>query len=547
MINVNQNTKNAYLNDSMHKEITVSIPELSLTIPKGRIVQESMKLTERIMSGNNIEFVGCYASSFQITVRNMSEDIAGKKIIASIVSNNTETITLFNGYVDKVEQGANKVEKKITAYDDLYRLSDVDIATWYNTLSFPQTLKSFRDSLFTHLGIEQVDRTLLFDNLSFEKQFSPQKLCALDVIKSICQINVCFGKMTRLGKFDYLPVPDTTQLDQLITFYKSGNYQEYETRKIGSIEIAAGDINVGYNEGGSDEENAYRIVNNFFTMGLEEQTLNSIAEDIFGEVSEFSYIPMDMDINGLPYIECGDTVGIPIKGPIITVNTIFLVLERELSGIQALRDNVIAEGDREIHQFESNLNLDLDRLQRIVEQIEDDIDNLKFKFYLLTNTSDINIGDGETKDIIPEMIFTATKDTVVVFHAEVLVDVSTTVSGINYYDGVGEITYILNSNVISGYTPTETWRDGNHILHLLKYFKVENSGINTFEVRLKMSGGSVHIPTEGVNGGLYGQNLVASDDWNGFIKIEEHVSDIELVDITFDTVNDVVNVETESV
>jgi len=544
MINVNQTTKTAYLSDSVPKTLTISFPDLSLTLGTSDVDSESLEITERVMSGDNIEFVGCMASVCHLTLRNVTDDISGKLMIISMIPNVTgaESITLFRGYIDKVEQVPHKTEKKITAYDMLYKLADTNVATWYNNLSFPQTIKTFRDSLFTYLGITQETRTLIFDNLSFEKDYTPQKLCALDVIKSICQINVVFGRMTRSGTFDYLEVHgDSGTVNQAVSYYKDANYQEYTTQEITAVGLEG----VGYSEG--EDGSTYQIANNFFTPSLDDETLEDMAEAIYNEIYGFSYQPADIDINGLPYIECMDIVSIPVTSVQVPVNTPVLVLERTMKGIQALRDNIVAEGDREIHLFESDLGIDLDRLQRIIEEIEDDLDNLKFKFYLLTNTSDINIGDGETKDIIPEMIFTATKDTVVVFHAEVLVDVSTTVSGINYYDGVGEITYILNSNVISGYTPTETWLDGNHVLHLLKYFKIQHSGINTFEVRMKMSGASVHIKTQGVNGSLYGQNLVASDDWNGFIKIEEHVSDINLIDVTFDTVNDVVSIETESV
>ena len=124
--------------------------------------------------------------------------------------------------------------------------------------------------------------------------------------------------------------------------------------------------------------------------------------------------------------------------------------------------------------------------------------------------------------------------------------IETTVSGINYYDGEAEFLFYLDSVLVSR-IPKETWRDGEHIKHLMNYLVTEAGVLHTLEVKCKMTGGSAFIEMGAIKACLYGQNLVASDDWDGFIKIEENVSDIELVDITFDTVNDVVNVETESV
>lgn len=542
MINVNQTTKTAYLSDSVHKILTISFPELSLTLGTSDVDSESLEITERVMSGDNIEFVGCMASVCHLTLRNVTDDISGALMIVSMIPNVTgaTSITLFRGYIDKVEQVPHKTEKKITAYDMLYKLADTDVATWYNNLSFPQTIKTFRDSLFTYLGITQETRTLIFDNLSFEKDYAPQKLCALDVIKSICQINVVFGRMTRNGTFDYLEVHgDSGTVNQAVSYYKDANYQEYTTQYITAVSLER----VGYSEG--ENGSTYQITNNFFTPSLDDETLEDMAEAIYNEIYDFSYQPADIDINGLPYIECMDIVSIPVTSVQVPINTPVLVLERTMKGIQALRDNIVAEGDREIHLFESDLGIDLDRLQRIIEEIEDDIDNLKFKFYLLTNTSDINIGDGRTKAVIPEMTFTATKGTVVVFHVEILLDIETTVDGINYYDAEGLFTYYLNDNEITNYKPAETWFDGKHTVHLLKYFKIQEAGINTLEVTLNMNGGSAHIATEGVNGSLYGQNLVASEDWGGKLKLFDEGEPIDLSVMGFIGCTETVNVGVE--
>ena len=63
------------------------------------------------------------------------------------------------------------------------------------------------------------------------------------------------------------------------------------------------------------------------------------------------------------------------------------------------------------------------------------------------------------------------------------------------------------------------------------------------EIRCKMAGGSAFIPMGSIKACIYGQNLVASDDWGGVIKVTDNPIDIDLIDISFETLNESVEVE----
>ena len=83
-------------------------------------------------------------------------------------------------------------------------------------------------------------------------------------------------------------------------------------------------------------------------------------------------------------------------------------------------------------------------------------------------------------------------------------------------------------------------------MHLLKYFEIRNSGTeNILDVTLTMTGGSASISSANMRGGLYGQNLVASDEWNGYIRIRETPSLWNMVDITFNAATDTESVVVE--
>ena len=226
-----------------------------------------------------------------------------------------------------------------------------------------------------------------------------------------------------------------------------------------------------------------------------------------------------------------------------TVSKTFTVISRTMKGIQSLRDNCFAEGDEYQHLFTSDIGAKIEELRRQVEVIRGDMDNLKFAYYLFTNNEDIPIADEETKTII-DVRFSAKAKSVVTFNCEILLEAETTVDDDDYYDAVGKITYYFQELEIGGFNPTETWRDGKHILNLYYYINVQDAGLKHFVAEMNMQGGSVLIKAGGLKGAIYGQNLVSSEEWTGLIPIEENVTAFDLEDISVAEASDSVTVLT---
>lgn len=546
MINVNAATKTAYLSDTTHKTITVSFPALELSFTNDDIIQESLEIIESLSEEDSIQFVGCNASQFTIILRELTEDVKGQYVTVSIVidSTTTETVTLFNGYVESVELTGTKRQKKIKAYDIIYSWQQTDIADWYNTLDYPIDLGDFRDSLFEELGVTQEEITLPLDDFSIGRMYNPSKLCALDVVKNICQINGVFGKINRSGNFQYV-IPNRGSTQQ-VAYYRSAKYQEYTVNPIGKVIVKYNDLEGTYGTG----ENKYIVQNNIFIRGFDQATLTSVAHAIYNNVTGFVYRPFEADINGLPFLECGDYVTMSVEDieSYAKRSLTFMVLNRKIKGIQFLRDAIQAEGKENQDEFVSDIGTQIDTLDEIVDEIIDDIDSLKLRFYLISNTEDIDIADEGSEKVI-EVDFQAKKSTTVIFQLEALIDVDTTHENntVDYYDEELQVTYYLNEEEIVDYHPVETWQDGKHILHLLRYFIVQDTdALMKLEVYFSSAGGSIHIDINNLKAMLYGQNLVASDDWNGWIRISENFEDIVLPTMLFGSVTDVLSINGET-
>lgn len=418
-MNVSDAVKREYHQNSKHKNLILYFPELDLTVSNSQIDYESMHLLESLLNKRSIEFVGCISSVFRIQTHRLKADIKGKKLKVSISTDNTldEPIPLFNGIVDSAVKQSNKQVKEIIAYDELYEKGKKDVSAWYNSLSFPITLKDLRDSLFEYIGITQEEKELPNDDISIKKKYDPKSLKALNVIKAICQINGAFGIINRNGNFEYRilgrisnpypsmylfpsstlfpanPAASASVVERIageiqaenFSFYKKVDYEEFAVKPVDKLTIrqTENDAGVTYGTG----TNNYIIQGNMFTYGLDNSTLSTIAANIYPNVRGFSYHPFTSNNNGLPFLECGlDAVAYKMidyekstNDNLVYNQQEFYILRRELTGIQALRDSYSANGEEYQTKFVTDLQTQIDVVkQNVKKEVEETIKDYDF-------------------------------------------------------------------------------------------------------------------------------------------------------------------------
>lgn len=405
---------NAYKADGTIKYLNLTFPELGITIAPKDIYQQSQSWTEAIFNKDSIEFVGCISSKYGIKINGLKQDVKGKELIVDMYTEGTEDepVRLFKGIVDSAEKTGNRNVKDIVAYDELYTKGNTQVAAWYKSLIFPITIKDFRDSLFRYIGIEQTSIDLPNDDISISRQYDPNSLQALSVIKAICQINGAFGIMNRYGKFDYrimgdiyddgmypgvdcFPGPDTfpgagsanvaalvaeygedADIEEIpFSYYKNVKYEEFVVKPVDKVTIRQSEDDVGVTYGSGD--NNYIIQGNMFTYGLSKDVLQTVAENIYNAVQGFSYYPYEAVNNGLPFVECGlNTVSYMVvdyyatysedntTGNVIYEEKQFPILSRTMTGIQALSDTYSAKGEEYQSEFVTDLQTQIDILKK---------------------------------------------------------------------------------------------------------------------------------------------------------------------------------------
>lgn len=389
MIKISEEIKKLYIEDGTPIELEVRFKDNAFPTIKGSdVLSEQMTLHESICEEEQLKFCGCNASSFELTVFNLNSGIKGYEIEPVLITNKTE-IPLGVFYVETIEKYAGKDYKKLTAYDKM-RYFDVDVKDWYDSLTFPISVKNFRDSLCKHVGVEQNEVTLIADNIMLTKELdSSNGINGLSLMKQICEISGVFGRMDRYGKLDYLslessmllPADDLFPANDLYPSAGSGDsensfnistslmyehplVEDFFTSNIDGVIIVDSDGTQVITE---NNQNPYYVQDNFVIMGQTHETIMALANALLSKISSISYRPINSSkIKGQPYVECGDFISGEVNGYGFEA----YVFQRDLTGIKALRDAYLCKGKEMLENDMNGVTAQLQRLNKTTERVK---------------------------------------------------------------------------------------------------------------------------------------------------------------------------------
>ena len=351
-----------FYDDSVDKQLIITYPRSGTTLTNAQFQTETMTVTESLCDEQDIRFGCCNASSFEIKVLDTVENFKGKKMRVSILlAGQDEAYQLGEYKVYSDKPTADRLYKDIVAYDAMYDILNAEVSGWYNSLTFPMTLRQFRDSFCSYVGVEQEEITLINDDMAVEKTIDPQELPGKTVIEAICEINGCFGHIGRNGKLRYVvleqmieglyPADDLYPSDDLYpadpmgttevsrSHYISCQYEDFICQHIDKLQIRQEENDIGAISGTGN--NCYIIEDNFLVYGKSAEDLQSIADNVLSVIGVVWYRPAQVEARGNPCLEVGD--GILLHTTRETIYT--YILQRTLKGIQALRDSYTAEGE----------------------------------------------------------------------------------------------------------------------------------------------------------------------------------------------------------
>lgn len=162
------------------------------------------------------------------------------------------------------------------------------------------------------------------------------------------------------------------------------------------------------------------------------------------------------------------------------------------------------------------------KTDKVIDGLISKVSENEVIIHTFTNAQQYELEEQEEQQIVDIRFATINPKIVNLWH-EIELDVTADPEG----DGIVtcQAVYYLDGEQIT-YSPVTTWNnDGLHLMHLL-YFLAEltPNEVHEWEVALIINGGTATIDVGDIHASLYGQGLVATDEWDGYIKASDVIS-----------------------
>ena len=402
----------------------------------------------------------------------------------------------------------------ITAYDNMARFNrsctvDITIGTPYELLTLACT------TCEVELGLTQADVDALPNGTESLSLYTENDIETWqDFVFWVAQATGTIATMDREGK---LVLRSYTQnvVDTLTNHerFTGSKFSKFETRYSGLSCVNMADDTTSYYGSNPDNYLTYNLGSNPFLQYGVDSYKEQIRRAVLTALLQIDYVPFETScLCGAMYdlgdiIRCTDGIAPGKLGCVMMYDYTF-------------------NGGYKITGFGSDpaLATAKSKTDKNLEGLRNNVSTNEILFFNYENASAIQIGDGESKAII-DIRFTSSVSIGVLFQAEILLEATATEA-----DVIGTIEYTLNEVTIIGYNPTETWKNGKHILSLMYMLMIEENSINRWMVKLNIAGGSIAIAPGAVRAVIYGQGLVGTVEWDGFITVEEKLTQIAVLD-----------------
>jgi hypothetical protein len=428
---INSSLKEKYWDSSTDKQMVISVVGTNQKIDNSMLEIGTFALEESLCSESELKFGACEANCVKFTARNTAGNIIGKTIsIEETIDGDSENPMPYGVFkVASDVPTADRTKRQITAYDAMYDIINTDVKSWYAGLSFPMTLKQFRNSFFAHLGISQVETSLANDSMTVNKTIvatqtddssavtEESAISGKTVVTAICEINGCFGNINRNGKFEYVflkaitsalyPAEDLFPSDNLFPsdantesmtgHYITFDYEDFQSKEITQLEIKTSEDNAGAIVGTAG--NNYSITGNFLVSDKTGAELEQIANNLLPIMAQAAYTPIkSCTCVGNPCLTLGEPIRFNTTREIVET----YLLQRTLTGVQSKRDSISAQGTQTHSAKVNSIRDTIESVERRTGKLERNADHLQSTYEDLEKQTNTKF-EQTTKSIVAEV------------------------------------------------------------------------------------------------------------------------------------------------
>lgn len=396
--------KELYYASSIDKQLNIEVIGTKHVIDNSTREQDTFTLTETLNDGTELKFGSCLPNQISFTGREVPIATKGMKLrVTETLEGNENDPFVYGTYtVQSDTPTADRTKRQIVAYDAMYDIINADVKSWYDGLTFPMTLKQFRDSFFMHLGIEQKETSLVNDSMTVNKTLvttqsddssvtAEATISGKTIIEAICEINGAFGNIGRGGRFEYVILkaitsalypaedlypredlfPSDANTESMNGHYITFDYEAFQSQAITQLEIRADDSTAGAIVGTSG--NNYVISGNFLISDKTGAEMKQIANNLLPVIAQAAYTPIkSSECVGNPCLELGDPIRFNTSREIVES----YILQRTLTGVQSKRDAILSTGT-EKHAVQNQTTREtVELLKRRTHTLEETADHL---------------------------------------------------------------------------------------------------------------------------------------------------------------------------
>ena len=428
---INSSLKEKYWDSATDKQMVISVVGTNQKIDNSMLEIGTFSLEESLCSESELKFGACEANCVKFTARNTAGNIIGKTIsIEETIDGDSQNPMQYGVFkVASDVPTADRTKRQITAYDAMYDIINTDAKSWYAGLSFPMALKQFRDSFFAHLGIAQVETSLVNDSMTVNKTLvatqtddssavtEESSISGKTVVTAICEINGCFGNINREGKFEYVflkaitsalyPAEDLFPRDDLFPsdantesmtgHYITFDYEDFQSQAITQLEIKTSEENAGAIVGTAG--NNYSITGNFLVSNKTGAELEQIANNLLPIMAQAAYTPIkSCTCVGNPCLTLGEPIRFNTTREIVET----YLLQRTLTGVQSKRDSISAQGTQTHSAKVNSIRDTIESVERRTGKLERNADHLQSTYEDLEEQTNTKF-EQTTKSIVAEV------------------------------------------------------------------------------------------------------------------------------------------------
>lgn len=535
----------SYMNDSTDKKLFINVDGSGFSVITNKNIHNGQfTLEESICSESELRFGGCESSKIQFKMNNVTSSLKDMWLTVNQVvdghSDNPLQLGVFKVYSDKLT--ADRRHKEIVAYDRMFDIVNTDITEFYNGIIFPISIKELRDLLFEKLEVQQEEIELVNDDLIVNKSEYSSQVYAGDLLKDICEINGCFGKIGRDDSFHYVSLGENAVETKQKKDYSDVQYEDFKTSNITQLIISQSSVDYYYGEIGNFYSLSMRI------LEVDEKYLEKLCENLFEKIKDITYVPTNIDCRGNPCLECGDKISF-ISGENVEVTT--YILERKLTGISALRDNYISDGTEYYQDLNTMSDKSIMQLKQGIAAVS------KNGFYSITMTnSEIHNVSSKEQTVLKYNTATTMDTDIIVF------------ATIPFYadmDGVVVLRYYRDAELMENQQVRMYFHKGYDVLSVCNYLSMKQNDRINLSITLQVeyfeseerknskkiiaiedyikNGGSydpesidetvatISIQKEAIRSVLIGKGLIIATGWDGTLNLSDSFGVIELDNI----------------